>query len=76
MSKVNQSLTWESRFWFGKHRGKTLREVLDSDPDYLIWAHKTVEGFVLDEEILEAACMLWRCDLFETSAINWIDMGL
>lgn len=30
-----QSMT--TRFWFGRHNGKTVREVLDADPGYIHW---------------------------------------
>jgi hypothetical protein len=29
---------------FGKHRGKTVYEVLGQDPSYLGWFHDTVDG--------------------------------
>jgi len=35
---------------FGKHRGKTVRDVIDQDPTYLEWALLNVEGFELTDD--------------------------
>lgn len=35
---------------FGKHKGKTIEEILECDPTYIRWAIKTISGFELSEE--------------------------
>lgn len=40
---------------FGKYRGETIREVLDNDPQYLVWLHENSEHFELGWELLEEA---------------------
>ena len=37
LDRLRQSTT---KFWFGKHNGKTVAEVAKSDPDYIIWLSK------------------------------------
>ena len=40
-------------FTFGKYRGETVENVIRGDPEYCIWALKTVDGFDLHPEALE-----------------------
>lgn len=40
---------------FGKHRGKTVGEVLAEDARWLIWAAENVERMELDDEVLGEA---------------------
>jgi hypothetical protein len=40
------------RLSFGKHRGKTLGEVIKVDPQYLIWANENVSFFQLTPDQL------------------------
>jgi hypothetical protein len=38
--------------WFGKHQGRTIEDVLDDDPRYLMWACENVDGFELDTAVM------------------------
>ena len=39
---------------FGHYKGKkTIKEVIDINPDYLAWAEDTIEWFELDDEAAE-----------------------
>ena len=49
------TLTLEDRFWFGKCKGKTLREVLATDPQYLFWAIQKVDDFNVTPELRATA---------------------
>ena len=40
-----------SIFTFGKFKGKTISEVIDSDPRYVAWVVKNVKWFNLDDEL-------------------------
>jgi hypothetical protein len=40
---------------FGKHKGKTVEDLLNKHPDYLLWAQDAIEWLEIDEDILEAA---------------------
>jgi hypothetical protein len=42
------------RIDFGKHRGLTIKEIIEDDPTYLEWALDEVGGFELDDVALEA----------------------
>ena len=53
-------LGYHDALTFGKHRGKTVREVIDQDPHYLEWALLNVEGF----ELTDGA---WKCLELELS---------
>ena len=40
---------------FGKtHKGKSIQEIIKSDPDWVAWAAEKIEWFELDEEAIEA----------------------
>lgn len=41
--------------FFGKYKGRTIELVLELDPDYLIWAHTTIEWFKLEDKIYKDA---------------------
>jgi hypothetical protein len=42
----------ESIFDFGKHRGKTLEEVFQCQPYYILWCLRNIDTFLLHEELL------------------------
>lgn len=42
------------RMPFGKYRGETIQDILDCDPNYLVWAHNNTD-FELGHELLELA---------------------
>lgn len=44
-----------SKMTFGKHKGKTLTQVMVIDPSYLLWAHENVDFFKLDDRLLKIA---------------------
>lgn len=39
---------------FGRHMGKTIDEVAEKDPGYLIWAHENVGRFKLPDDLYQA----------------------
>ncbi|MCQ2345893.1 MAG: hypothetical protein MJZ82_03915 [Paludibacteraceae bacterium] len=43
----------ESRFTFGRYKGLTLADVMDINPEYLIWCVTTIEQFLLYDNALE-----------------------
>jgi hypothetical protein len=44
---------FKSRLPFGKHKGETIEEILDNDPNYLDWAVGYIDGFTLAEDVLK-----------------------
>ena len=36
-------LKLKDKLTFGKHKGKTIKEILDIDPQYLVWLHQETE---------------------------------
>jgi len=50
--------TLESVLNFGKHKGKTVREVMNTSPGYIVWAHDNIDWFGLPNELYEDACIL------------------
>ncbi len=41
----------ETELNFGKkHKGETIEEIIEDDPEYLLWAIDTIEWFELDDE--------------------------
>lgn len=40
---------------FGKYKGETVGDILEVDPQYLIWLHNNSEFFELNYRLLEIA---------------------
>lgn len=43
---------WDCKMPYGKYKGKTIREVFESDPYYLLWCWNNISGFIPKDEIL------------------------
>jgi len=39
---------------FGKHKGKTIKNIISKDPQYLYWACENIESFALTTKAQEA----------------------
>lgn len=48
-------ITYKYVFTFGKHKGKTVKEVMETDPSYLLWADENVDGFKLSDYLRDKA---------------------
>lgn len=46
-------VTQDTVLWFGKYRGKTAKELLRLNPQYLQWASSTIPDFELEEGLEE-----------------------
>lgn len=53
--------TVESIFQFGKYKGKTVEEVTNENPEYLLWCVKNIEWFDLDDETRKCAQKKINC---------------
>jgi hypothetical protein len=45
--------TLNTKFAFGKHKGKTLSEVSNTDLSYISWCLLNLESFIIDPEVYE-----------------------
>ena len=43
---------------FGKHRGKTPRQLVDLEPSYVVWLHETIPSVVSRSAYLDACFIL------------------
>jgi hypothetical protein len=50
--------TLDSVLNFGKHKGKTVREVMETAPGYIVWAYNNVDWFGVPADVYEDACIL------------------
>jgi len=52
---------------FGRHKGKTIREMLNLDPNYLLWLHKNTVRFTMCEKLVRRTIEATRsgCDCRE-----------
>ena len=53
---LNSSLAFyslSSVMRIGRYRGAIVDEIIRTDPDYIVWCCKNVNGFCLDEEALK-----------------------
>ena len=44
----NESFTLDTVFDFGKHKGKSLSDIIENDIDYIIWCILNIEQFKID----------------------------
>ena len=40
---------------FGKHKGQTIRQILQNDPSYLLWCSEKLERFAMSDEAWDYA---------------------
>lgn len=40
---------------FGKHKGQTIRQVLQSDPSYILWCVEKLDRFAMSDEAWDSA---------------------
>lgn len=60
----------------GYHKNLTIQEIIDLDPEYLIWACDNVEWFELHFKAMEAlldATMVWDDDAPVLNEWDWRD---
>lgn len=50
---MNYPATISDTFDFGKHKGKTVEEVIDEEPTYIEWCIDNVTGFELSDKTFE-----------------------
>lgn len=43
-------MTLNSTLEFGKYKGNTVKETMESDPYYIMWCIEMIDWFVLDDE--------------------------
>ena len=48
---MTRRLDENSEMPFGKYKGKLIKEVLDDDPNYLLWFQDTCKTFVFTPEL-------------------------
>lgn len=53
MDKVNVIQGIDSVLEFGKHKGKVIHNVLESDPEYIDWCIKNIEWFKPNNKLVE-----------------------
>lgn len=46
----------EDEFPFGKYKGKTIQDVLEINPSYIVWFYENVKRFKILESIYDEAC--------------------
>lgn len=44
-----------AKFTFGKYKDRSIKEILDEDPSYIVWANANVAGFIVSTKILKEA---------------------
>ncbi len=44
-------------FTFGRYKGMRVQDVLEEDPDYILWVGKSIDYFPLETAVLMAAQM-------------------
>lgn len=65
-------ITYKYIFTFGKHKGKTVKQVMFEDPSYLLWADDNIEGFELSDYLRDKAERFYAEDDMEPS---WGDLN-
>ncbi|MTI47665.1 MAG: hypothetical protein FH761_07470 [Firmicutes bacterium] len=50
--QYNKSYDLKSKIHFGKYNNRIMKNIIESDPNYIIWAISNVEWFSIQEEAL------------------------
>lgn len=61
---------------FGRYKGRTIREMLEEDPNYLTWAHTKIGWFKLEPDVMEAAvaaALQSQNDYYDADELGWLD---
>lgn len=53
--RVKPTLGMEDKFPFGRHAGKKVEDILEDDPQYILWFDENVTQYHLDQTIVRAA---------------------
>lgn len=48
----------DTKLWFGKYKGQTIKQMLEDNPGYLLWAHRNTDIFRMTDELLDQAEIL------------------
>ena len=67
-------VSFDWKFTFGKHKGRTIRYVLDESPSYIIWVRDNVDWLELDTKVVDEALELMTDEL--TRYDNYIEDSL
>lgn len=43
-------------FNFGKYKGKTILQVIDENPAYIVWCIRNVKNFTIDDNLSKELC--------------------
>lgn len=54
---------------WGRYKGESIADLLEVRPDYLVWAHNTLDWFELSAEILDDA------EEFSTTTVSESDFN-
>jgi hypothetical protein len=63
-----QTITFETKLTFGKHKGHSINQILEQDPNYVIWLLENIPDFYLPLQTVKDITAEYPCfkDLF-----NW-----
>lgn len=68
-----------SKLTFGKHKGETIYDVAQKEPQYLLWCRKNIEWFNLSENcykfVYRKYCEVeyWKAENYCMSSCGWVD---
>lgn len=55
MAKKLTTYNLNDKLSFGKHKGQTIRQILQSDPNYLLWCVEKLDRFAMSDEAWDYA---------------------
>ena len=59
--------------WFGKHKGQTVKEVLNEDAQYLYWAYQNIDNIQMDEKLLKEIDVKKNEQYVPRQSRNWFN---
>ncbi len=66
-----------SKLGFGKYGERTVRKVIDVDPDYIEWALNEVDDFELDDNAMRyLGERFWRTEEWPSSVVDQFKMSV
>ena len=77
ISKSKKVIGLEYRFTFGKHNGELLKDILEIEPEYILWCSDDIDWFDLDTDVYDMAvdrdATINHYPFDEFSSYDWYD---
>ena len=60
-------------FNFGKYKGKTILQVIEENPAYIVWCIRNVNNFTIDDNLSKELCKQYDAHFRKYNQIQFIN---